>query len=180
MLTLSQYIILLYDYWCTIQDTAGQERYRAITTAYYRGAMGALLVYDATRESTLDSIPRWFHELREHTHPNVQILLLGNKCDVNDDEKQVNIESAESIADELHIPVTETSAKTGLNVEKAFIQIVQQIYNNKTLLQSQQQQNSSQRHGHNQSHNVSNTVQLHNTHGEESKFDEFKSKCCTQ
>ncbi|KAK9936620.1 hypothetical protein M0R45_013450 [Rubus argutus] len=59
-----------------IWDTAGQERYRAITSAYYRGAVGALLVYDVTRNSTFESVERWLRELRDHTDPNIVVMLI--------------------------------------------------------------------------------------------------------
>ena len=54
-----------------IWDTAGQERYRAITTAYYRGALGAFLVYDVTKASSFDNIPRWLRELKDHANRDV-------------------------------------------------------------------------------------------------------------
>ncbi|KGG52329.1 hypothetical protein DI09_189p10 [Mitosporidium daphniae] len=65
-----------------IWDTAGQERYRAITSAYYRGASGALLVYDITKQSSFDSIPRWLEELRAHAGEDVTVMLVGNKSDL--------------------------------------------------------------------------------------------------
>lgn len=64
-----------------IWDTAGQERYRAITSAYYRGAVGALLVYDTTKEQTFANCERWLKELREHADKNIVIMLVGNKID---------------------------------------------------------------------------------------------------
>ena len=65
-----------------IWDTAGQERYRAITNAYYRNAVGALLIYDITKRNTFDNINRWYSELREHADHNIVVLLVGNKCDL--------------------------------------------------------------------------------------------------
>lgn len=65
-----------------IWDTAGQERYRAITSAYYRGAVGALVVYDITKKTSFDNAERWLSELREHADPDIVILLVGNKCDL--------------------------------------------------------------------------------------------------
>ena len=65
-----------------IWDTAGQQRYRAITSAYYRGAVGALLVYDITKKQTFDNTERWLTELREHADGDIVILLVGNKCDL--------------------------------------------------------------------------------------------------
>ena len=65
-----------------IWDTAGQERYRAIVSAYYRGAVGALLVYDITKKGTFENVTRWLNELREHADEDIVILLVGNKCDL--------------------------------------------------------------------------------------------------
>nr|CAD1834314.1 unnamed protein product [Ananas comosus var. bracteatus] len=62
-----------------IWDTAGQERYRAVTSAYYRGAVGALVVYDVTRHITFENVERWLKELRDHTDANIVIMLVGNK-----------------------------------------------------------------------------------------------------
>ena len=63
-----------------IWDTAGQERYRAITSAYYRGAVGALLVYDITKKQTFDNVQRWLRELRDHADSNIVIMMAGNKA----------------------------------------------------------------------------------------------------
>lgn len=65
-----------------IWDTAGQERYRAITSAYYRGAVGALLVYDISKRQTYDNVTRWLKELRDHADSNIVIMLVGNKSDL--------------------------------------------------------------------------------------------------
>jgi small GTP-binding protein len=65
-----------------IWDTAGQERYRAITSAYYRGAVGALLVYDISKHQTFENVTRWLKELRDHADSNIVIMLVGNKSDL--------------------------------------------------------------------------------------------------
>lgn len=65
-----------------IWDTAGQERYRAITSAYYRGAVGALLVYDIAKHLTYENVERWLRELRDHADQNIVIMLVGNKSDL--------------------------------------------------------------------------------------------------
>lgn len=62
-----------------IWDTAGQERYRAITSAYYRGAMGALMVFDVCKQGTFENVPRWLRELRDHAVADVKLTLVGNK-----------------------------------------------------------------------------------------------------
>ena len=72
-----------------IWDTAGQERFRTITTAYYRGAMGIMLVYDITNEKSFDNIKNWIRNIEEHASADVEKMILGNKCDMND-RRQVN------------------------------------------------------------------------------------------
>ena len=67
-----------------IWDTAGQERFRTITTAYYRGAMGIMLVYDITNEKSFDNIKNWIRNIEEHASADVEKMILGNKCDMND------------------------------------------------------------------------------------------------
>lgn len=65
-----------------IWDTAGQERYKSITNAYYKGAKGALLVYDITRRDTFESVDRWIPDLKANGDEKVTIILIGNKCDL--------------------------------------------------------------------------------------------------
>ena len=67
-----------------IWDTVGQERFRTITTAYYRGAMGIMLVYDITNEKSFDNIKNWIRNIEEHASADVEKMILGNKCDMND------------------------------------------------------------------------------------------------
>ena len=62
-----------------VWDTAGQERYRAITSAYYRGAVGALLVYDIAKHLTYENVERWLRELRDHADANIVIMLVNNR-----------------------------------------------------------------------------------------------------
>ncbi|THF99026.1 ras-related protein Rab11D [Camellia sinensis] len=81
-----------------IWDTAGQERYRAVTSAYYRGAVGAMLVYDITKRQTFDHIPRWLEELRAHADKNIVIILIGNKTDL-EDQRAVPTEDAKEFAE---------------------------------------------------------------------------------
>jgi Ras-related protein Rab-11A len=81
-----------------IWDTAGQERYKSITNAYYKGAKGALLVFDLTRKETFDSVDRWIPDLRKSGDENLTILLIGNKCDLIPD-RQVSEEDARKKAE---------------------------------------------------------------------------------
>uniref|UniRef100_A0A7N0VDW7 Uncharacterized protein n=1 Tax=Kalanchoe fedtschenkoi TaxID=63787 RepID=A0A7N0VDW7_KALFE len=110
-----------------IWDTAGQERYRAITSAYYRGAVGALLVYDVTRHSTFENVERWLKELRNHTDPNIVVMLVGNKSDLRH-LLAVTTEDGKSFAERESLYFIETSALEATNVENAFTEVLTQIY----------------------------------------------------
>ncbi|MBN3301417.1 RAB8B protein, partial [Amia calva] len=80
-----------------IWDTAGQERFRTITTAYYRGAMGIMLVYDITTEKSFENIKNWIRNIEEHASSDVERMILGNKCDMND-KRQVSKERGEKVS----------------------------------------------------------------------------------
>ena len=110
-----------------IWDTAGQERYRAITSAYYKGAKGAFVVYDISQRETFDSVDRWISELRSNTDERMVILLIGNKSDL-EDKRAVKKEEGEDKARENEIAFLETSALTTDNIEKAFNEILNKVY----------------------------------------------------
>ncbi|KAK2920496.1 hypothetical protein Q8A73_002700 [Channa argus] len=109
-----------------IWDTAGQERFRTITTAYYRGAMGIMLVYDITNEKSFDNIRNWIRNIEEHASSDVERMVLGNKCDIND-KRQVSKERGEKLAIDYGIKFLETSAKSSINVEEAFYTLARDI-----------------------------------------------------
>ncbi|KAL8773905.1 MAG: hypothetical protein Q9209_001335 [Squamulea sp. 1 TL-2023] len=120
-----------------IWDTAGQERYRAITSAYYRGAVGALLVYDISKHQTYENVQRWLKELRDHADANIVIMLVGNKSDLRhlravptEEAKQfANVASEELTGPgENNLSFIETSALDASNVELAFQNILTEIY----------------------------------------------------
>ncbi|KAL2513745.1 Ras-related protein RABA2a [Forsythia ovata] len=110
-----------------IWDTAGQERYRAITSAYYRGALGALLVYDVTKPTSFENVSRWLKELRDHADSNIVIMLIGNKTDLKH-LRAVATEDAQNFAEKEGLSFIETSALEATNVEKAFQTILSEIY----------------------------------------------------
>ncbi|XP_065010374.1 ras-related protein Rab11C-like isoform X1 [Musa acuminata AAA Group] len=110
-----------------IWDTAGQERYRAITSAYYRGAVGALLVYDITKQKTFDNVQRWLRELRDHADSNIVIMMAGNKSDLSH-LRAVSEDDGQVFAEKEGLSFLETSALESLNVEKAFQTILMEIY----------------------------------------------------
>ncbi|KAJ3700109.1 hypothetical protein LUZ61_003814 [Rhynchospora tenuis] len=125
-----------------IWDTAGQERYRAVTSAYYRGAVGALLVYDVTKRPTFEHIPRWLDELRAHADRNIVIMLVGNKIDLQD-QRAVTTEEAKEFAQKEGLFFLETSALQATNVETAFQTVLTEIFSivSKRTLASEGQAN---------------------------------------
>eukprot|EP00919_Chromeraceae_sp_WS-2016_P074378 GHVR01175998.1.p1 GENE.GHVR01175998.1~~GHVR01175998.1.p1 ORF type:complete len:217 (+),score=39.16 GHVR01175998.1:36-686(+) len=110
-----------------IWDTAGQERYRAITSAYYRGAVGALLVYDISKRSSFENIDRWLKELRDHASANIVVLLVGNKCDLHH-LRMVGGEEAAAFSEKNGLACIETSALESTNVDSAFHRILSEIH----------------------------------------------------
>ncbi|XP_039119463.1 ras-related protein RABA3-like [Dioscorea cayenensis subsp. rotundata] len=110
-----------------IWDTAGQERYRAVTSAYYRGALGAMLVYDITKRQTFDHVARWLEELRAHADNSIVVMLIGNKADLVN-QRAVSTEDAIEFAEEQGLFFSETSALSGDNVEHAFLRIMEEIH----------------------------------------------------
>lgn len=104
------------------------HRYRAVTSAYYRGAVGAMLVYDITKRQTFDHIPRWLEELRAHADKNIVIILIGNKIDL-EDQRAVPTEDAKEFAEKEGLFFLETSALEATNVENAFTTVLTEIFN---------------------------------------------------
>ena len=110
-----------------IWDTAGQEKYRSITSSYYKGAQGCLLVYDITRKETFDNIDKWFSELKNSSNGDITAILIGNKCDLSN-ERKVTTEEAQKKAKLLNMAFMETSAFDGSNIDKAFSELVNNVY----------------------------------------------------
>ncbi|CAI9783976.1 unnamed protein product [Fraxinus pennsylvanica] len=122
-----------------IWDTAGQERFRAVTSAYYRGAVGALLVYDISQRRTFDSIGRWLNELQTHSDMNVVTILVGNKSDLKD-AREVTTAEGKHLAEAQGLFFIETSALDSSNVAVAFQTVVKEIFNilSRKVIQSQE------------------------------------------
>lgn len=108
-------------------DTAGQERYRAITSAYYRGAVGALLVYDISKKQTFENVERWLKELKDHADASLLVMLVGNKSDLKH-LRAVSTEEGSAFAAANNLSFIETSALDATNVEGAFRAILSEIY----------------------------------------------------
>lgn len=125
-----------------IWDTAGQEAFRSITRAYYRGATGALLVYDISRRITFDHLAQWLMDARQNAQANMVIILIGNKSDI--ERREVSTEEGAWFARQNGLFFLETSAKTGENVEAAFLETARRIHEN---LQAGMYDLSSDSHG---------------------------------
>ncbi|XP_001641180.2 ras-related protein Rab-11A [Nematostella vectensis] len=110
-----------------IWDTAGQERYRAITSAYYRGAMGAVLVYDIAKGTSFMNLNKWVEELRQHASDDLSIILIGNKSDLKH-LRMIENRRGKQFAAEHGMLFMETSALDSTNVAEAFEFIFAHIF----------------------------------------------------
>jgi len=110
-----------------IWDTAGQERYRSITSSYYKGSHGCFIVYDITNETSFENVEKWFEQVQKEASKDVSIILVGNKCDL-ENERKIPKEKGEEKAKQLNIPFFETSALSNIKIEDTFTQIAENIY----------------------------------------------------
>lgn len=109
-----------------IWDTAGQEKFRTITSSYYRGAHGIIVVYDVTNRDSFENIKNWMNEITKYASENVNRLLVGNKSDM-DSRRAVSYEEGKELADSMGINFIETSAKASTNVENSFLRMAGEI-----------------------------------------------------
>uniref|UniRef100_A0A7S0VY16 Uncharacterized protein n=1 Tax=Hemiselmis tepida TaxID=464990 RepID=A0A7S0VY16_9CRYP len=107
-------------------DTAGQERFKTITTAHYRNAMGILLVYDVTNEQSFKNIEDWLKNIDKHTSQPVNKILIGNKMDLAS-QRKVSTEEGKKLAERLNMAFFETSAKEKSCVDEAFFALTRDI-----------------------------------------------------
>eukprot|EP01095_Lingulamoeba_sp_RSL-Kostka_P006774 TRINITY_DN2144_c0_g1_i1.p1 TRINITY_DN2144_c0_g1~~TRINITY_DN2144_c0_g1_i1.p1 ORF type:complete len:204 (+),score=48.25 TRINITY_DN2144_c0_g1_i1:58-669(+) len=112
-----------------IWDTAGQEQYRSIVTAYYRNSYGAIIVFDMTRRDSFQNANTWLQELKKHAGDQVRVILVGNKADC-EYMRAVTTKEAEEYAEYYNLLYYETSAKTSLNVDKMFLTLSEDIWKN--------------------------------------------------
>jgi len=110
-----------------IWDTAGQEKYKAITGAYYKGSKGAFVVYDITKKDTFDSVDKWIHDLKSTGDPKMTIMIIGNKLDL-EHKREVLKEQGEEKARSFGCAFLETSAFSGDNIEKGFEMMISEIF----------------------------------------------------
>lgn len=112
-----------------IWDTAGQDRYRAITSAYYRAAVGAILVYDISKRTSFDSLNAWVNEIYTNTAETITVMLLGNKIDLSS-SREVTTEEGKAFAKRYNFLFAEVSALSGQNIQESFGNMVKSVYKN--------------------------------------------------
>lgn len=110
-----------------IWDCAGEERFRTITSSYYRGAHGIIIVYDVTDERSFSNVNLWRKEIEKYANEKVKIVIVGTKCDLTT-IKRVDYVTGKKLADELGVPFFETSAKNPIHIEETFYSIAKEIY----------------------------------------------------
>ena len=110
-----------------IWDTAGQERYRSITNAYYKGAKGSLLIYDITNKKSFENLEKWISDIKTNGDDNISIILVGNKSDL-ENKRVISMEEGKKKAKLYKFAFMETSALNGNNIEKAFNELIMDVY----------------------------------------------------
>jgi len=110
-------------------DTAGQDKFRAITRNYYKGAKGIILIYDVTNIKSYENIKKWINEIKEEISENITIVLIGNKID-NENQRKISKEQGEKLANDYNVTFFETSAKTGQGINESVFYLVQKIVEN--------------------------------------------------
>jgi len=114
----------------TIFDTAGQERFRNITKSFYQGTKGVILVFDVSDKITFENLKDWLKTIKDSADEGVHIMLVANKIDL---ERAVSTEEIKTFATSSNVPFTEASAKTGININKAFEGLLKNIVNSEKL-----------------------------------------------
>ena len=110
-------------------DTAGQDKFRAITRNYYKGASGIILIFDVTNIKSYENIKKWINEIKEEISEKVKIVLIGNKID-NVQERKISREQGDKLASEIGVKFFETSAKTGEGINESVFFLVKKIFEN--------------------------------------------------
>ena len=112
-----------------IWDTAGQDRFRSITKNYYKGAHGIVLIYDVTNKKSFENVTNWINQIREEVSDKVTIVLVGNKID-EEEKRVVTTEQGKKMADDFKLMFFECSAKTGVNIDSTFNELVKKTLEN--------------------------------------------------
>ena len=110
-------------------DTAGQDKFRAITRNYYKGASGIILIFDVTNVKSYENIKKWINEIKEEISEKVAIVLIGNKID-NVQERKISKDQGDKLANEIGVKFFETSAKTGEGINESVFFLVKKIFEN--------------------------------------------------
>jgi len=111
-------------------DTAGQERYHTVTSAFYKGADGIILVYSIDNRDSFKGISRWLKDIKENVNTEIDVVLVGNKCDM-EDKREVPEDEGKDLAEKSELPFFETSAKNTTNIHEAFDCLINKIYERK-------------------------------------------------
>ena len=110
-----------------IFDTAGQERYRAVSASFIKKADGVILIYDISDLDSFEAVDNWIKSIREIGKEKLPIVLVGNKCDLSDDERKISLVEGQDKANEFQIPFYETSCKDGINIKEALEKLIDDI-----------------------------------------------------
>ena len=110
-----------------IWDTAGQETYKSITSSYYKGSHGCFIVYDITNEASFENVDKWYQQAQKEASKDVSIILVGNKCDL-EEQRKVSKEKGEEKAKQFNIPFFETSALSKIKIDDIFNEMVNNIF----------------------------------------------------
>ena len=164
-----------------IWDTAGQERYKAITRMYYKGAKGALIVFDLSSKNTFQNVEKWYNEIKKTADPNINLILIGNKSDLKD-KRQISTEEGENKAKEMNVAYLETSALNCDNVDKAFDALIEAISKKmKMEIEAEEEENDDNNNDNIQNKNFKDEKQNQminlNTDNKGNK-ENFNQNCC--
>ncbi len=110
-----------------IYDTAGQERFKSVAVSFIKKAEGVILIYDIGNKATFESLEEWIKNIKESGKENLPIILVGNKCDIPPEKREVELIEGKDKAEEFNLPFFETSCKEGINIKEVFEKIVEDI-----------------------------------------------------
>ena len=116
-----------------IYDTAGQERFKSVAVSFIKKAEGVILIYDIGNKATFESLEEWIKNIKESGKENLPIILVGNKCDLPPEKRQVELIEGKDKAEEFNLPFFETSCKEGINIKEVFEKIVEDIMGKNNL-----------------------------------------------
>ena len=110
-----------------IFDTAGQERFKAVSVSFIKKADGVILIYDISDIESFEAVENWIKSIREIGKDKLPIILVGNKCDLSDDKRMISLKEGQDKANEFNIPFYETSCKEGINIKEVFEKLIDDI-----------------------------------------------------